>query len=90
MIVCLLLRLHALAPLVHSKSQLFWNAVGVLFLEAKAEAAKKRARDGFGEGDGDWMESDPDRHVGTAISFGFAQVHVQERAIQRRTDGILL
>ena len=30
-------------------------------LEAKAEAAKKRAKDGFGEGDGDWMESDPDR-----------------------------
>ncbi|CAK9109280.1 DEAD-box ATP-dependent RNA helicase 42 [Durusdinium trenchii] len=28
---------------------------------AKADAAKKRARDGFGEGDGDWMESDPDR-----------------------------
>ncbi len=29
--------------------------------KAKAEAAKKRAKDGFGEGDGDWMDSDPDR-----------------------------
>ena len=43
------------------KSQRQGSLSSVSMLQAKAETAKKRAKDGFGEGDGDWMDSDPDR-----------------------------
>ena len=62
--------------------------------KAKAEAAKKRAREGFGEGDGDWMESDPDRQVLDMVVLHALQHCTfklcQERRVKRRADGVVL